>query len=177
MYQGVNKKACASQRQIADALLALMSERSFAELTVSEICQKAGVSRQTFYSLFRSKENVVCYLLRQDCCEAPGSECSKTDALLNLCASYSGYVMRQRALLRLLADHHIMQLLHGILLETFSDCACFGSFVREELRPYAADYVASALTSIAETFVRGGTEDEKLEQIAYSLLKGEFFLD
>ena len=110
MYQGTNKTACASQRQIADATLALMEERPFSELTVSEISKRSGVSRATFYSIFQSKENVVVYLLMQDCCDTPREE--DGDMLRLLCRSYGAYVSRQRDLLQLLARHRLLPLLH-----------------------------------------------------------------
>lgn len=81
MYQGSNKTACASQRQFAEALLELMAEQPFDQLTVSAICKRAGISRATFYTLFQSKENVVTYLLMQDCCDTPSEECAEADVL------------------------------------------------------------------------------------------------
>lgn len=175
MYQGTNKTACASQRQIADATLALLSETPFSELTVSAICMKAGVSRATFYSLFQSKENVIVYLLMQDCCDTPQEESG--DTLRSLCQSYGAYVSRQAELLRLLSAHNLMPLLQGMLCECFSGCACFQSSVREELRPYVAGYVSAGLVSITEACVRKGTEPSMVENVAYELLSGRFLTD
>lgn len=170
MYQGTNKTACSSQRQIADAMLALMRDTPFAELTVSAVCQKARVSRATFYSLFQSKENVILYLLMQDCCDAP--EQGTGDALRLLCRSYSAYVARQAELLRLLSAHRLLPLMQGILNEFLTGCACFQACIREDLRPYAASYVAAGLTSIAEIYVREASGSSALEDIAYALLSG-----
>lgn len=56
MYRGSNPTALQSQSMIIQALLALMQEEPFAKITVKAICARAMVSRQTFYSLFDSKE-------------------------------------------------------------------------------------------------------------------------
>lgn len=175
MYQGTNKTACTSQRQIADATLALMSETPFSEISVSSVCKKAGISRATFYSLFQSKENVIVYLLMQDCCDTPKEESG--DALRSLCQSYGAYVSRQMDLLRLLSAHHLMPLLQGMLCEFFSGCACFQASVREDLRPYAAGCVSAGLASIAETCAREGADASMLADIAYELLSGRFLAE
>ena len=65
MYNGNNKTALASQRQIAAAFTALLREKPYSQISVSAICKEAGVSRQTFYSLFSSKENIVLYVLHK----------------------------------------------------------------------------------------------------------------
>jgi AcrR family transcriptional regulator len=54
MYEGCNKTALTSQSAIAEALLNLMKEKPYSKISVSEICKRAGVSRQTFYTLFES---------------------------------------------------------------------------------------------------------------------------
>ena len=61
MYEGCNKTAVSSQLAIADALLSLMREKPYAKISVSELCKRAQVSRQTFYTLFESKDNVISY--------------------------------------------------------------------------------------------------------------------
>lgn len=48
-----------SGRMIETALFALMGERDFAEITVSELADRAGVSRRTFYRLYDRKEEVL----------------------------------------------------------------------------------------------------------------------
>lgn len=177
MYQGSNKTACASQRQIADALLALLAELPFESVTVSAICQRAGVSRATFYSLFQSKENVVTYLLMQDCCDTPDGACAEEDMLRALCHGFGEYVARQAELLRLLSENHVLPLLQGILTELFSGCECFSACVRDELRPFAAGFAAAGLTSIAESCIREGADERLIEQVAYAMLRGEFLRD
>ncbi len=44
---------------ISIALLQLMQKKSFYQITITEICQKAGVSRMSFYRCFDSKLDVL----------------------------------------------------------------------------------------------------------------------
>lgn len=55
----VDKRVAQSQKLITDALLRLMGQYKFREITVLQICQEADVSRNTFYRLYDSKEEVI----------------------------------------------------------------------------------------------------------------------
>lgn len=54
-----NPAALRSQELICKAVCALMGELPFGEITVTRICQEAGVGRKTFYRNFERKEDVV----------------------------------------------------------------------------------------------------------------------
>lgn len=51
-----------SKRKIADALLAVMQQYPFKEITITQLAQEAKLSRKTFYRLFADKEAVLSYL-------------------------------------------------------------------------------------------------------------------
>lgn len=64
MYIGKNPSALRSQQKLAHALLNLMQQYTFEEITITMICQEAKLSRQTFYQIFASKENAIRFLIR-----------------------------------------------------------------------------------------------------------------
>lgn len=64
MYQGNNPTAIKSQNWIVTAILNLMKEKPYKQITVKDICEKADLSRQTFYNFFETKEDVLRYCLR-----------------------------------------------------------------------------------------------------------------
>ena len=45
---------------ITTALLLLMKRKAFSRISVTEICEKAGVSRTSFYRCFPSKLDILC---------------------------------------------------------------------------------------------------------------------
>lgn len=51
--------------RIAEAAASLFGERGFAATTVSEICERADVARQTFFNHFASKQELVEELARR----------------------------------------------------------------------------------------------------------------
>lgn len=48
----VTEKTALQQARITESLQALMQGRPFSEITVTQLCQHAGVTRRTFYYLF-----------------------------------------------------------------------------------------------------------------------------
>ena len=54
-----NPAALRSQELICKAMCCLMTELPFEEITITRICQEAGVGRKTFYRNFERKEDVV----------------------------------------------------------------------------------------------------------------------
>ena len=173
MYQGKNRTALASQRQIAGALRDLMLERPYDEISVAELCRRAGVSRQTFYSLFHAKDNVVIYLLREKGGIREILQAAEGDnQLRQLCRAYGRYVVQRREVLRLLADNGITDMLYEIFHEFLCDDDRFYCDLLEEYREYMADFLAAGLTGLTETFVRQELDADVIEEIVYRLLSG-----
>lgn len=44
---------------LADALLQLMHKKPYSEITVTELCRRAGVSRMAFYGNFSSRDDIL----------------------------------------------------------------------------------------------------------------------
>ena len=49
----------ATQEYIITALLQLLHKKAFSQISVTELCRKAGVSRMSFYRYFESREDVL----------------------------------------------------------------------------------------------------------------------
>jgi AcrR family transcriptional regulator len=53
-----DSRAVHTRGQLASALIALMFEKNFDEISVREICERAHVGRSTFYAHFQDREDV-----------------------------------------------------------------------------------------------------------------------
>ena len=177
MYQGKNRTALASQRQIARAMMALMGEGPFIGITVAEVCRRAQVSRQTFYSLFQSKENVVLYLLREGFSVSSVKIEAGDDQLQTLCRTYSMFVDVHREVLLLLAENNLIGLLQDKLYRVLVSSADLCLELREEYREYAATFLAAGMARLTESFVRQGLDPSSMEEITYNLLCGNCRMD
>ena len=58
-----NKKAQNTKQRIAIALIKLMQNDIFNEITITQICQEAEIGRASFYRNFESKEDVIRYVV------------------------------------------------------------------------------------------------------------------
>ncbi len=63
MMKKKNPISARSKRLITEALLSIMEEEPFSKISIRDIVEKAGLTRQTFYHNFDSKEAVVLHKL------------------------------------------------------------------------------------------------------------------
>ena len=174
MYRGKNRTACASQKQIAEAMLELLENSSYQSISVSSICRRADVSRQTFYSLFESKENVILYELDQSCAFSLTSGPDNRLTIDDLAKNYSRYLIRHKALLSVLVNNDIIHFMYDQQYRSLIGCPSFLAGSSEEYRSFIADFMASGMTSVARSYIRSGaSEDEEyLENLICSLFSG-----
>lgn len=189
MYDGNNKTAIGSQEQLAAALLALMREKDFSSISVSELCKRSGVSRQTYYSLFRAKENIILYLLKKGSCCQPSAKTGKGQAkaqfsFTHICRFYSRYFRENRELMALLVRYDLTYLLYDLIYDAYiaSECASLGTTA---CRNYTAHFLAGGLTGIIKAYILHDYEADE-EELYRTISKlfgsglfggGEHFID
>ena len=181
MYCGENKVALSSQRKISDALMDLLAKKPYQEITISELCKTARISRQTFYSLFTSRDNVICFTLQERYCYTPQdpSEALQEDhtPLRHLCHGYGSYISHNKDFMQMLVDNHIEHMLYDSIAEALEGCSCFLPELTGSRRAFAADYFAGGITGVVKRYARMGCEicESDLEGILYDLLSGAAF--
>jgi len=179
MYCGNNKTALSSQRLVAQAMMRLIQEKPYSQISVSELCKTAGVSRQTFYSLFTSRENVVVFTLQaqSSCCLEPPRASGRSDRLRCLSRACSEYLVRNRRLIRLLVDNRIDYLLHDSFEEALlSEEGLFGG-ADSCLKKYASGFYAGGITCVARQYALEGCAAgaDQLEELLMALFTGQAF--
>ncbi|MBO4493127.1 MAG: TetR family transcriptional regulator [Ruminococcus sp.] len=179
MYQGSNKSALLSQKLISDAMLRLLEEKPFSEISVSDLCREAQVSRQTFYSLFGAKENVILYELSHNCCFLPeeSSATCHSAVFRSFCEDYSRYIIEKKHIISLLVRNDMIHFLYDVQYRSLMDCKYFISDVSDESRIFIVDFIASGMNSIAKNFIlTGGRADVGfLRKLMFSLFGGLYF--
>lgn len=65
MKQSANPSAVRSCKMLADALLLLMNEKPYQEISIKDIAEKADLNRRTFYRNFASKDDILFYYGKQ----------------------------------------------------------------------------------------------------------------
>ena len=180
MYCGTNKTALASQRQLADAMMDLIRQKPYAQISVSELCKAAGISRQTFYTLFTSRENVMVFTLQSRYCCAPQAAHAGgagREGLRRLCRGYSEYLLRNQGLIRLLVENHIDYLLYDTFFEALDGCDCFLGSADPCTRRYAVSFYAGGVASVARRYAQEdcAATEAQLEDLLMTLFTGGVF--
>ena len=177
MYSGENKTAIQSQNAIVSALAALMEEKDFAKISISELCKRSRVSRQTFYTWFKTKENIIEYDLDANSPFEPGKE-SQLLTVPETCRYFAEYVTKNYSFLKQIVDSG----LDGILYKSF-----YNRILKEERlqlcpvsggRKYIASFLAGGFVGIINTYVENEKmEKEDLEKLTLELLHGDYLKD
>lgn len=146
MYEGENPTALKSVRWITGALVSLMAEKDYAEISVRDICQRADLSRQTFYNLFDSKDDVLTGYLRSEVGRVFERVSAKEDAgLADMVEAFAEVLGSNRALL----ERMIEQGLEGLITEVIAEAV--GMFAKR----FSADTESETL-GYSVAFLSGG---------------------
>lgn len=108
------------QKQVAESLLVLMQKIPFEEISVTQLCQAAGVTRRVFYHLFSNKTGALHALVDRRLLEIEGYDTGSGSELVR----FFCYWKEQKAFLDALSANGMSGLLlermiHRVLTEDF----------------------------------------------------------
>ena len=127
----VSEKSAAQQQKFEAAMLELMKDRLFEEISVSELCRYTGLSRKTFYRLYEAKADVIYAMIDHALLDAGRFQPDKTVGPGGL-HRFLAYWRTQRNLLDMLKKNQISALLSQqavifIMEEAPEIARCFGA--------------------------------------------------
>lgn len=178
MYQGKNPTALNSQKLLLDSLNELLGERAFKDISVSEICGHSGISRQTFYSLFGTKENLLLYQMRNALYVKTPSVWNTSEATLKeTCVNYGKYIAANYEQLKMLVDNDLMSLLNKLFYESMSDCPQSYVDLHDEEREYALRFLSAGLCSLTQEYVKHHKipDPAELTRLSYKIMSGKIY--
>lgn len=180
MYQGNNATALQSQQWLGNSLTQLMENLPYQAITIGRICKQADLSRQTFYNVFESKEEVLRFCLRTGY-EKQFRRFAERDTISveEIVGAFAAVVAENQKLLRLMVKNG----LEGILAEEMTQCVSLfaGRFVKQakkdEMLPYAETLLSGALGQLLVYWFRQKMpiSIEKLTKLITEFLEGKLF--
>lgn len=180
MYQGNNATAIQSQHWLGAGLVRLMEKQSYQTITIGAICKEADLSRQTFYNVFNSKEEVLRFCLRS-AYEKQFQRFVNQHKLSvgEIVGAFTVVVAENQKLLRLMIHND----LDGILANEMTRCISLfaGRFVRQEqkdeLLPYSETMLSGALGYLLAYWFRQEQpiSIEKLTYLITEFLEGRLY--
>ena len=148
---------------LTDSMLTLLVEKPVAEITVSELCDMAGVGRTSFYRNYKEKEDIVSAYIKklfQDWVDkvkgVPDLPLRETVQIV------FSHFEANRDFYSLLNKRGLVYLLKDIILDL-----CGFDPDQEMPAAYASAYVAFFLYGWIEVWFRRGMKDRAEELIVY----------
>ncbi len=123
MYQGNNQIAKRSQEWLAKSLLEILQTKEYTKISIKDICDKADLSRQTFYQMFDSKEEVARYAIQFLKNMALPSCCSTFDSSEDMKAAarqFASGVRENKNIILLYRKNNLQHILYDELSKTLS---------------------------------------------------------
>lgn len=179
MYQGNNSIAIQSQKFITQALLDLMKEKNFAKIQIKELCEKAQVSRQTFYSLYDGKEQILELYFDHIFKEFKTSlETKETLSLSIICSSAITYFVNNSDFIELLVNNQLDHIFNRKLEQYLLDFSKEANVAKLHDQEYAIAFLAGALTGIIRKYIENDAfhNDKEISDLIEHILTGQYFV-
>lgn len=141
---------------ITAAILSLLEEKPLSEISISELCDQAGVGRASFYRNFQEKEDVLRAYIKGLFDEWTG-ELEKDLPLDRLIFALFSHFEAHRDFYALLSERGLVLLMKDVILS-----ACGFRPEQETVNAYASAFAAYSLYGWVEVwFLRGMKESAK----------------
>ena len=146
--------------QLTGALLELLREKPLADISISELCEQAGVGRASFYRNFQEKEDILrtyIYHLFKEWTGRLGDGAPLDRLILAMFTHFEG----RRDFYALLNERGLTGLLKDVILEL-----CGFRPDQEAKAAYASAFAAYSLYGWVEVWFRRGMRESAAEMAA-----------
>lgn len=145
--------------QLTNALLSLLREKPLNDISISELCFRAGVGRASFYRNFESRENILKAHIGKLFLDWTGDcDRGKEKALSDLLKAMFSHFERHRDFYSLLNERQLIYLLKDVVIGL---CGPKPEYSKAEA--YASAYAAYSLYGWIEVWFQRGMKDSAEE--------------
>lgn len=146
---------------LTDALLKLLRDKSISDISISELCDTAGVGRASFYRNFENKEDILrAYINKLFDDRIDEHEQNDDKSLNQLIKSLFTHFEKYRDFYKLLNDRKLIYLLKDVIIGI-----CGPKSEHSKTEAYAKAFVAYTLYGWIEVWFQRGMK-ESAEEIA-----------
>lgn len=176
MYDGDNPTAIKSMNWFAEALIRLMNTVQYKDIIVRMLCKEADLSRQTFYNLFKDKDDVLLYYLECSAMEYfEETKIGREIKVRNFVEAFSEYIDVHEDLLKILAENRLELLLYQAITNDINEVA--GVYAKSYKNRYGTAFLSGALTQIIICWIydEERISVEELSDIIEQILMGKYY--
>lgn len=168
-----NPIALRSQKWLCNALIELMHEKPYNKITITEICNRADLARETFYRNFSSKEAIIKYCLEEKFQDFIKKIKEKNEVfnVYSIGLEYFKHWRNEKDFLKLLIDNNLVNLILNQFSEEFQS---IGDFIikekeTEEARYYILSIYSGVFTNVLVRWVLRDCKEppEEMVRIMY----------
>lgn len=143
-----------SKNMITDSLLELLKKNRYDDLTISKICEKAKISRITFYRNFDTKDDIIKYYLQKINFNFDYDENIKD--INNLLINFYNYLLNYKDFLLLLDYNNLTFLLKENMLSIMEkfDLSSFDIYKDNSIKEFAFDFISSTICSVLSLWTK-----------------------
>ena len=176
MYIGTNPTALRSQQWIVEATFELLHQKKYEMISIKNICEKADLSRQTFYQIFDSKESVIRYGIQQHFLTL--KPMPESHDFHDLASHFARHIALNRNFIKLLHDQNLGYLLAKELSNALTDVANrFHPDREEKTRQLANSFLTAGLSEILLTWSQSDTiSEQELISLLYQIVTGKYYI-
>ncbi|MDD2979945.1 MAG: TetR/AcrR family transcriptional regulator C-terminal domain-containing protein [Hespellia sp.] len=150
MYQGNNPSAIKSREWIREALIRLLSNQLYAKISIKDICLEADLSRQTFYQIYESKDEIMAYhfeclflTFKEKCADF------KEISVKEMAAQFFTFFQEEKSFVKILIDNKLTYYLEDMFEQYLPQIDLFKRYNENETNPdYTIAFFSGALTQI-----------------------------
>lgn len=172
MYTGNNPAALRSREYIVQTFLKLAETTSVSEMSIKQIMDGSGLSRQTFYQIFETKEEILEYCVDRlfgDFMESI-ENCAVSD-LCNTAKVFFAFFDRQKPFMKMMVQNgknYILQRKFREYLQEEKYINFHQEGVRtEQEREYAMTFVVSGMVGILEEWLKADGPEVNAQDLAH----------
>lgn len=168
--------------RIREALLRLMEEKNYRDVTVNEISRRAGISRQGLYLYFKDKDEILRDQFRsffeKIIADIRSSGIETIDELISL---YTSIVQKHSQYLRILAKNNLGAVLGDVFVSGFSELPPVVPTQRlsrnETENRYINAFWVHAIIQVYTLWINDNmrTSAEEIKRILSDIMKGNYF--
>lgn len=179
MYTGSNPSALRSKKWLSQAFLELLKTKNYSKISVKDICTQADLSRQTFYQIFSSKEEIMEYHFSV-LFEEFTHRCSQYPTLTISDISYCffQFFFEHKVFTEIIIQNHLTSFLEQQFEHYIRHIELFQYYSKkEEHTDYTAAFLSGALTQLLVHWFRNDFDlsIDTISSVAFTLLTGYVF--
>lgn len=175
---GENPIQIRSRNSLLKALISLMEEKPFDKISISDIAVRAELSRQTFYTNFDTKEEILEHFLREIFDQCSLKMKFDSSRLMEFLHYYFGFWETYAPFLRLLLENNLSYLFLRQSRAYYQKVIVRSRSIDTDGRiiPYIQSYAAGVTYELLITWIRNNRDLNlnEISEVAYGLLTGGF---